>query len=62
MIFCKQASVEDCIYYIPNMKYIKSNCRGFRFGRRLRFKREEVQGNLAWISAEARDFDKAERL
>jgi hypothetical protein len=46
MLFCKRATVEDCIHHIPNLECAKTSRRGgLNFGRRLRFRWEEVVTN-----------------
>ncbi|KUI65132.1 hypothetical protein VM1G_00665 [Cytospora mali] len=50
MIFCKQASVEDCIHHLPRVKYIKVREGEFRFSRKLRFSRKELHSNLVRIT------------
>lgn len=35
MLFCKGASIEDCVYHLPQLQYIKINKRNFKFGRNL---------------------------
>lgn len=50
MLFCKGASIEECLYHLPNIEYAKENRRGlFKFGRRLVFRREELHSNFVRI-------------
>lgn len=49
MIFCKKAPIEDCIYHLPNLEYAKETRHSFKFGRRLKFRREEYQSSLARV-------------
>ena len=44
MIFCKQATVEDCIYHIPNLEFVEVSKREISFNSGLlRFRRDELQ-------------------
>lgn len=53
MIFCKRASLKDCLYLLPNIIYSKESRRGvIKFGRRLVFQREELRSNLVRIVSE----------
>lgn len=52
MLFCKRASVEDCIHHIPSIKHIRVKDWGFSFGSRLKFKRDELRDNKVLIIRE----------
>jgi hypothetical protein len=45
MLFCKRATVEDCIHHLPNLECAKQSRWGLKFGRRLRFCFEELVTN-----------------
>lgn len=63
MIFCKQASLEDCLYHLPHIKYLKIGRSGFHFNKHLRFRCDELHSNLTRISLGACDIrSEAERL
>lgn len=49
MIFCKQASVEECEYHLGNLRCVKVQAKGFRFGHRLCFGLNELDNNLAQV-------------
>lgn len=49
MLFCKEASIEECLHQIPKVQCVKVGPREFKFGRRLRFGREELHNNLVTI-------------
>lgn len=52
MLFCKQASIEECIHLIPGIRYVKVSRRGFKFGRRLDFSRDELHSNIVVSSTD----------
>lgn len=45
MLFCKRATIEDCIHHLPNLECAKQSRWGLKFGRRLRFRSEEFVTN-----------------
>ena len=45
MLFCKRATIEDCIHHLPNLECAKQSRWGLKFGRRLRFRFEELVTN-----------------
>jgi hypothetical protein len=45
MLFCKRAGVEDCIHHLPNLECAKVSRWGLKFGRRLRFRHDELNTN-----------------
>lgn len=49
MIFCKKAPIEECIYHLTNIEYAKETRRSFKFGRRLKFRRDEYNSSLARV-------------
>lgn len=49
MIFCKKAPIEECIHHLPNIEYVKVTRKSFKFGRRLKFRREEYHSSLARV-------------
>ncbi|ORY57004.1 uncharacterized protein BCR38DRAFT_490447 [Pseudomassariella vexata] len=50
MIFCKQASVEECLHHLPRIRQVKVKHREFKFGRRLKFRREELHSDLVTVT------------
>lgn len=49
MIFCKRAPIEECIYHLPNIEYVKKTRRSLKFGPRLKFRQEEYQSPFARV-------------
>lgn len=45
MLFCKRATVEDCIHHLPNLECAKASRWGLKFGRHLRFRHDELNTN-----------------
>ncbi|KAG7289852.1 hypothetical protein NEMBOFW57_006229 [Staphylotrichum longicolle] len=45
MLFCKRVTIEDCIHHLPNLECAKQSRWGLKFGRRLRFRFEELITN-----------------
>lgn len=45
MLFCKRVTIEDCIHHLPNLECAKQSRWGLKFGRRLRFRSEELVTN-----------------
>ncbi|KAK4243347.1 hypothetical protein C7999DRAFT_18288, partial [Corynascus novoguineensis] len=45
MLFCKHATVEDCIHHLPNLECTKASRWGLKFGGRLRFRHDELRTN-----------------
>ncbi|KAH6614552.1 hypothetical protein B0J18DRAFT_485592 [Chaetomium sp. MPI-SDFR-AT-0129] len=45
MLFCKRATIEECIHHLPNLECAKQSRWGLKFGRRLRFPFEELVTN-----------------
>ena len=42
MIFCNQATVEDCIYHLPKLKCVRIDDKSLFFGKGLRFPRSDL--------------------
>lgn len=55
MIFCKGASIEECIYHIPQVNRAKQSRHGYKFGRKLHFRHDEFHSNLVRISTSTDD-------
>ncbi|KAI7785350.1 hypothetical protein LA080_007183 [Diaporthe eres] len=60
MIFCKGASIEECIYHVPQIKYVKQSRHGYKFGRKLHFRHDEFRSNLVRTSTSTDDSAKAQ--
>ncbi|CAN8096761.1 unnamed protein product [Discula destructiva] len=49
MIFCKQAPIEECIYHLSNIEYVKVTRHSLKFGRHLKFRHDEYRSSFARI-------------
>lgn len=49
MIFCKEASVDDCIHHLKNLEHFKERKGRLLFGPRLKFAIEDLQSNKVKI-------------
>ena len=49
MLFSKNGTIEDCIYHLPKVKYIKEKQQGIKFGSNLYFKYTEMTTNGVYL-------------